>query len=572
MTTAPPHAEALDVLIARLGTNATRGLAVVRADEVLAATGPNALTATPTPAPWRRFLAQFRDVLVLLLLAATVVSTVLWFVERDAPLPFEALAILAVVLLNATMGYVQEARAEAAVAALRAMSSPRATVVRDGERRTVPAADVVPGDVIIVAEGDTVPADARLLESAALQAAEAALTGESVPVAKEVVTLPTDLPVGDRRNMVFSGTSITYGHGRAVVTATGMQTEMGHVARLLEQTPEETTPLQQELDRTGRWLGVVVMVMAVVMIVTIVIVERVREIGLLFDVLLLGVALAVAAVPEGLPAVVTAVLSMGVQRMAQRHAIVRHLAAVETLGSATVIASDKTGTLTQNEMTVRVVETATGRVAFDGIGYEPFGSLRAEGTDTITGALRQELDWALAVGALANNATLRRAHDRWTVQGDPTEGALLVAASRAGWRDGVLAGRLPRIGEVPFSSARKLMSTVHHDAEQGHATVVLVKGAPDVILARCTSEWVGNTTRPLTDERRAAIAASGEALAGEALRTLGVASRLAGTSGDAGDDLEHGLTFAGLIGIIDPPRAEARNAVARARRAGVRPI
>ena len=325
--------------------------------------------------------------------------------------------------------------------------------------------------------------------------------------------------------MVFSGTAATYGRGRAVVTATGMQTEMGRIAGMLKEAPDETTPLQKELDRVGKLLGIIVVVIAVVMIATILLVEDVRGFSAIFDVLILGVALAVAAVPEGLPAVVTAVLSLGVQRMAKRNAIVRHLAAVETLGSANVIASDKTGTLTKNEMTVRVVVTASGRVTFSGTGYAPEGDVSRDGGGAIDGALQFELVRALTVADRANNAVLQERDGRWTVQGDPTEGALIVAARKAGLEDEALDARFARIGEVPFSSERKLMSTVHSDAERQERLLALTKGAPDVLLARCSHELVGEEARPLTAERRAEILANNEELAGEALRTLGVAFR-----------------------------------------------
>ena len=566
-------------VVAALGTDARRGLSQSEAQARLDRDGRNELAAAPPVPAWRRFLAQFQDVLVVLLLVATVVSAVLWVFERDAALPYEAMAIFAVVLLNAAMGYVQEARAEAAVAALRAMSAAGATVVRDGTRRDVPASDVVAGDVILVEEGDTIPADARLIESASLQTAEAALTGESLPVTKDTAPIEAgDVPLGDRANMVFSGTAATYGHGTAVVTATGMRTEMGRIAGLLEATAEEPTPLQRELDRTGKVLGAVVVAIAIVMIVTIVVVEDIRGAAALFDVLILGVALAVAAVPEGLPAVVTAVLSIGVQRMARRHAIVRRLAAVETLGSATVIASDKTGTLTRNEMTVRVAVTASGRVSFDGSGYAPEGAVHADGDAPIEGPLRLELERALAAADRANNATVHQADGRWTVQGDPTEGALLVAARKCGVRSDALDEQLPRIGEVPFSSERKLMSTVHRDAREQDRGIVFTKGAPDVLLTRCTREFVGDEPRPLTPGRIAAILAVNEALAGEALRTLGVAARrltgdaLAEHTARPDERIEQDLVFAGLLGIIDPPRAEAKDAVERARRAGIRSI
>jgi P-type Ca2+ transporter type 2C len=317
---------------------------------------------------------------------------------------------------------------------------------------------------------------------------------------------------------------------------------------------------------------------AVIMIVTIVVVEDVRSVGALFDVLILGVALAVAAVPEGLPAVVTAVLSIGVQRMARRNAIVRHLAAVETLGSATVIASDKTGTLTKNEMTVRVVVTASGRVTFEGSGYAPQGAVQTDGGRPIDGPLRIELERLLSAADRANNASLQEKDGRWTVQGDPTEGALLVAARKVGLSSEALDKRLPRVAEVPFSSERKLMSTMHRDPQQQDRALVATKGAPDVLLTRCTRELVGEERRQLTPERRAEILETNEALAGQALRTLGVAARwltgeaLAEHSAHPDERMEQNLVFVGLIGIIDPPRAEAKDAVARARHAGIRPI
>ncbi|HEY0938643.1 MAG TPA: cation-translocating P-type ATPase [Steroidobacter sp.] len=538
--------------------------------------GRNELKAeAPVPA-WRKFLAQFEDVLVILLLIATAISAVLWWLERDQALPYEAIAILAVVMLNAVMGYVQQSRAEQAVAALRKMSAARARVIRDGTQQSVEAAELVPGDIIIVEEGDTVPADARLIRATALHTAEAALTGESQPVSKDPAPLTDDAPLGDRHNMIFSGTAVTYGRGKAVVTATGMRTEMGRIAGMIEATPADVTPLQRELAAVGRLLGIVVVAIAAIMIVTIIVVEQVRSFAAIFDVLILGVALAVAAVPEGLPAVVTAVLALGVQRMAKRNAIVRHLAAVETLGSSSVIASDKTGTLTKNEMTVRVVVTASGRVNFSGTGYAPEGEVQAEGGGTIEGPLRSEFMRALAAADRANNAVVQERDGQWVVQGDPTEAALIVAAHKAGFTEEMLDARFQRIAEVPFSSERKLMSTVHSDARRRQSHIAFTKGAPDELLARCSHEQVGEELRPLTEERRAQIRKINEALAGEALRTLGVALRVlpadAFDRDDIDEQIERDLVFLGLIGMIDPPREEAAAAVARARQAGVRPI
>ena len=573
---AVPYRQPVDKVLAALGTDARLGLSQGEVRKRLETYGRNELaTEKPVPA-WRKFLAQFQDVLVILLLIATVISAGLWMYERETALPYEAIAILAVVMLNAIMGYIQQSRAEEAVAALRQMSAAHANVIRDGARQSVPAAEVVPGDIILIEEGDTVPADGRLIQSTALHTAEAALTGESLPVSKDIAAITEEVGLGDRNNMVFSGTAATYGHGRAVVVATGMQTEMGRIAGMLKEAAEETTPLQRELDRVGKLLGIIVVVIAVVMIATIILVEDVSGFSAIFDVLILGVALAVAAVPEGLPAVVTAVLSLGVQRMAKRNAIVRHLAAVETLGSANVIASDKTGTLTKNEMTVRVVVTASGQVILGGTGYEPAGEVGRDGGDAIDGALRIELERALAVGDRASNAELQERDGRWTVQGDPTEGALVVAARKAGLQDEALDARFERVGEVPFSAERKLMTTIHKDAQRQERLLVFTKGAPDILLARCSQELVGENSRDLTAERRAEILQRNEEMAGAALRTLGVAFRSLPAGAFERDEvderIERDLVFAGLIGMIDPPREEAKQAVARAKAAGIRPI
>jgi P-type Ca2+ transporter type 2C len=566
----------VDDVLAALDTDARVGLSEGEARVRLDRYGKNELTAEkPVPA-WRKFLAQFHDVLVILLLLATAISAGLWLYERESAVPYEAMAIFAVVLLNAIMGYLQQSRAEEAVAALRQMSAAHANVIRDGARQSIPATEVVPGDIILIEEGDTVPADARLVQSTALQTAEAALTGESLPVSKDTLPITAEVGLGDRHNMLFSGTAATYGRGHAVAVATGMQSQMGRIAGMLKDAPTETTPLQKELDRVGQLLGIIVIVIAVVMVATILLVEDVSGFSAIFDVLILGVALAVAAVPEGLPAVVTAVLSLGVQRMAQRNAIVRHLAAVETLGSANVIASDKTGTLTKNEMTVRAVVTASGRVRVGGTGYAPAGDVRREGGGAIDGALRHEFVRALAAADRANNAVLQERDGRWTVQGDPTEGALIVAARKAGLEDEALDARFARVAEVPFSSERKLMSTIHTDAEQQERLLALTKGAPDILLARCSQELVGDAIRPLTAERRAEILQSNEELAGAAQRTLGVAFRSLPKDSFRGEEVdervEQNLVFLGLIGMIDPPRQEAKDAVARAKGAGIRPM
>src|SRR5262245_53882486 len=570
------YQQRIDQILAAFTTDAEHGLTSAEAQTRLVRYGRNELAAAEPIPRWRKFLAQFQDVLVILLLIATLISAVLWLYERETGLPYEAMAIFAVVLLNAILGYVQEERAEEAVAALRQMSANNAAVIRDGTRLTIAAAKVVPGDIVLIEEGDTIPADARLIESVALQTAEAPLTGESLPVSKDTLPIEGEATLGERHNMIFSGTAATYGRGRGVVVATGMQTQMGRVAGLLTETTAETTPLQKELDNVGRLLGIIVIVIAIVMIVTIIVVQNVRTFSALFDVLILGVALAVAAVPEGLPAVVTAVLSIGVQRMAKRNAIVRHLAAVETLGSANVIASDKTGTLTKNEMTVRTVITASGRVNISGTGYAPIGDVTRAGGGPIDGDLRFEFVRALAAADRANNAVLQEKGDRWSVQGDPTEGALIVAARKAGIEEETLDARFVRVAEIPFSSERKLMSTLHTDVKNQECFLALTKGAPDVLLSRCLHQLVGDQTRALTPELREAILQANEACAAEALRMLGVAFRFIPKAGlkpeEVDERIEQELVFLGLIGMIDPPREETRDAVARAKTAGIRPI
>jgi Ca2+-transporting ATPase len=571
------YQQSVQAVIAALNSDMGRGLTTAEAQQRLAQSGPNQLEAEAATPAWRKFLAQFQDVLVILLLIAAAISVGVWFYERAEPLPYEGLVIFAIVLLNGLLGYVQEARAEKSVAALQAMTAAEATLLRDGQPQRTAAANLVPGDIILIEEGDTIPADGRLISTVSLQTAEASLTGESLPVAKDTEPIAETVEVGNRSNMVFSGTAAAYGRGRAVITATGMQTEMGKIAGLLRQTKSEATPLQQELNRTGKLLGVIVLVIAVVMVATILLLENVREISDIIDVLILGVALAVAAVPEGLTAIVTAVLAIGMSRMAKRRALIRKLPAVETLGSATVIASDKTGTLTKNEMTVRAIVTASGRVAVTGVGYAPEGALLQDGQPLADGALRNEVTYTLSAADRANNAVLQERGGRWIIQGDPTEGALIVAARKAGLTDDQLTARFARIGEVPFSSERKLMSTVHTDAEQPERLLVFIKGAPDILLNRCQQEWLGDAARPLNEERRQAIRTLNEGLAGEALRTLGVAFRslprdgLQQTNG-ASDELEHELVFLGLVGMSDPPRPEVQEAVKVAQRAGIRSI
>ncbi|HWV85463.1 MAG TPA: cation-translocating P-type ATPase [Capillimicrobium sp.] len=568
-----PWRHAAADVAAALGGDPDRGLSSAEAAARLARTGPNELAAAPPVPAWRRLLAQFADPLVVLLLAAVVVSVGAWAVEGGGGVPWDAVVIALILVANAILGYAQEARAERAVAALQDMAVPAATVVRDGRERRIPAAEVVPGDVLVVGEGDAVAADARLLEAASLTASEASLTGESESVEKTPEPLTGDVTLADRANMVFSGTVVTRGRGRAVVTATGMATEMGTVAGLLGRTADDATPLQREVGHIGRMLGAAVIVIAMVVVGTIVLTADVRTTSDVVDVLLVGVSLAVAAVPEGLPAVLSVVLALGVQRMARRHAIVKRLSSVETLGSASVVCSDKTGTLTRNEMTIERVVVAEGEVRLTGSGFRPEGDVVADGAPLTAGPLLDAVRRGLVAGSLAGNAALERRNGDWTVRGDPTEAAFLVAEAKIDGLTEVRRARFRRLAEIPFTSERKRMSTIEADARDGRVLLV-AKGAPDVLLERCVAERVDGGSRPLTAERRAALLATVDRLAGQALRTLAVAYRpLDGEApSDPGEEAERDLILLGLVGMIDPPRDEVRRAIAEAHAAGVRVI
>ena len=570
-----PHAASAQTVADALATHTEHGLTTSDARGRLSVVGRNELSAAPQVVAWKRFAAQFASPLVLLLIAATAISFLVWAIERETAIPYEALTILVIVIANAALGYFQEARAEAAIASLRKMTAAQATVLRDGVRVVVPVAEIVPGDVLVVGEGATVPADARVVHSVSLSTMEAALTGESEPVSKDVEPVEAAAGMADRSNMLFAGTAVTFGHGRAVVTATGMRAEIGRIADLLAHTLDEQTPLQAELDRTGRILGVVVVTIALIVGATLLLMQRDYSLTVLTTVLLYTIALAVAAVPEGLSAITTVVLSLGMQRMAKRNVIVRRLSAVETLGAATVICTDKTGTLTKNEMTVRALITAGGRVGFTGSGYDPRGALIACEQPAMNAAHAREIERTLSAGFVSNNAELVERDGLPAVVGDPTEGALKVAALKAGLSPERMHLCFARVGELPFSSERKLMSTAHtHATEPASRTTLFVKGAPDLLLARCRAEQVGDSERALTDARRHEIRRSIDALADEALRTLGIAYRLLPDELSAAlhPCVEEELVWLGIVGMIDPPRPEAEAAVRTARQAGVRVI
>ena len=566
-----PWLRDVDDVVDALATDLQTGLSNAEAASRLERYGRNRLDEAPSVPAWRRFVAQFLDPLIYLLLFAVVVALVAWLLEDRDGVPFDVIVIVVIVVLNAVLGYVQEARASKAVAALQRLTEVTASVLREGREERIASIEVVPGDVLLLAEGDAVAADARLVTVASLTVAEASLTGESEAVLKDVVVLAAPTGVADRINMVFNGTAVTRGRGRAVVTATGMNTEMGTIARLLGRTKAHRTPLQREVDLIGRMLGVAVAIIAVVVMAAILLTNHISHIRDLVDVLLIGVSLAVAAVPEGLPAILSVVLALGVQRMARQKAIVKRLSSVETLGSASVVCSDKTGTLTKNEMTIEVVVTASGEVEVTGSGYRPVGELMVDGAPLTDSVLLDEVRFVLGGGSLANHAVLRESEDGWVIQGDPTEAAFLVAEAKIGLTDQREA-RFERVGEIPFTSERKMMTTLAADAERAGRIAVVTKGAPDVLLTRCTHERIAGEIHLLTPGRRDQILAAVARLADRALRTLAVAYRqLPGDDRPAEDEAtERELVYLGMVGIIDPSRPEAIVAVDQAHAAGIR--
>ena len=569
-----PSQHSVDEVVQAMAADPERGLTSGEAARRLSETGRNELRAKPREPVWRRLLSHFQDPLIYLLLGAIAIALVAWAIEGRTGWPVDAIVIAAVVLLNAALGYAQEAKAQDAVAALARMTEASSAVVRDGRPQRVPSAELVPGDLLELGEGDTVGADARLLQVAALRVQEASLTGESEAVDKDPAALAHAAALGDRLGMVFKGTAVARGSGRAVVTATGMDTELGRIAHLLEATTQQPTPLEREIARVGRSLGVAVVVIALVVVATVLLLSDIRGAADVVAVLLLGVSLAVAAVPEGLPAILSVVLAMGVQRMARRNAIVKNLASVETLGCASVICSDKTGTLTRSEMTIERVVTASGDTHVTGVGYAPQGQVEHQGVALAAGALHAEQIRVLSGGSLAGNADLRQGEGgAWEIHGDPTEAAFLVAERKLGVTER-RQRRFERVSEIAFTSERKIMSSIERDHERGDELVLVTKGAPDVLLQHCTRVHVGMDTIALDGPRRARILAEVDALSDAALRTLAVAYRplAAGEDPRASDALEHDLIFVGTVGMMDPPREEAALAIGEAHRAGIRVI
>ena len=544
------HARSVDAVFAAVESGPS-GLTASEAGARLQRWGPNEIQAAGRVSPWRILLDQFKNILIIILLAATALSFALGH-------GVESVVIAVIVVFAVLLGFIQEYRADRAIEALREMAAPTATVVRGAATTEVPARELVPGDVVLLHPGDRVPADARVVESVNLMADEAALTGESLPVVKRAEPLEgVELAVGDRVNMLHAGTVVTYGRGVGVVVATGPRTEFGRIAGLLQGVETSRTPLQQSLDRVGSLLARA----ALVVVVLIVALGWMRGQPLM-EMLLFGIALAVAVVPEALPAVVTISLAIGLQRMARRNALIRKLPAVETLGSTSVICSDKTGTLTRDEMTVRRVWVAGRTWEVTGSGYEPAGDFSCQGS---TAPPSPALLGLLRAAVLASDAELHRSEGGWTITGDPTEGALVVAAAKAGLDQHDLTAAAPRLQEIPFTSESKRMTTLHRT---GEGTLACTKGAPENVLPGCAEVATADGVHALDDPGRAALVEVAHAFACDALRVLAVATK-ADTELESGAD---GMTLLGLVGMIDPPRTEAREAIAVCERAGIRPV
>lgn len=551
------HTMPIDEVIRDLGTNADTGLSLIEIEDRLRKYGHNQLEEKEGVSPIMLFLEQFNDFIVWVLIAAAIVSGVLseWV---------DALAIIAIVIINAIIGFIQEYRAEKSLAALQKMSAPFSKVMRDGEVHSIPSRDIVPGDIVLLEAGDYVPADGRLYSSFSLRTQEASLTGESTPVNKSTEPLHNpSLPIGDRENMVFMGTTVTGGKGTCIVVSTGMQTELGKIAGLIQEAGKEETPLQRKLEVFGKKL--VYLCLGIVAIVFLLEIWRKDP---LLEAFLISVSLAVAAIPEGLPAIVTIALALGVQRMVKRHVLIRKLPSVETLGCTTVICSDKTGTLTQNEMTVKKIFVNGKTIDVSGTGYAPEGNFSSNGIPLLETDL-QALKKLLKIGVLCNNAYLKQhINNTWKIIGDPTEGAILSVAAKAGvWKE-ELEKKLPLLSEIPFDSDRKKMSTVRNTPD---SLFVCEKGAPDVILKDCTKIYLEGVIRDLTKNDTHIILNENCKMAEAALRVLGAAFKplnrdITNTVPDA---IEKDMIFAGLFAMIDPPRPEAKDAVATCHDAGI---
>jgi P-type Ca2+ transporter type 2C len=554
------HSIEIASVLQKLETNPQQGLTPDEAQKRLQEYGYNELKEEAKTSPFILFINQFKNTLIIILIVATVLSALIGDL-------LDAGIILAIVVFCALLGFLQEYRAERALEALKKMLTPTITALRGGRDLEIPSKELVPGDVILLEAGDKIPADGRLIESHSLQCDEAPLTGESFPVEKELRALPEEVPVGDQKNMVFTGTSVSYGRGKAVVTDTGVNTEFGKIAAELATVSQEKTPLEKRTQEIGKWLGIIAVSVCVLVVTTSIIREAAvgrLDLPFVLTMMMFAIALAVAAVPEALAAIVTGALAIGMREMAKQNALVRKMPAVETLGCATVICSDKTGTLTKGEMTVRRIFGAGRVIEVSGAGYAPEGSLSPSANDS-------SLNMLLRGGILCNDASLFEEGGKWSIKGDPTEAALVVLAAKAGLGQDETRQQFPRIGEFPFSSDRKRMSTIHQ-MEDGKKRAFM-KGAPEVILDRCSSLQKGDEIVALDDTGRERILAANEEMAGNALRVLAIAySELLETDAHGEEVIERNLVFMGLIGMMDPPREEAVEAVRVCRQVGIRPI
>jgi Ca2+-transporting ATPase len=550
------HTQTIEQTFAELKSQPS-GLSTADVTERTLQYGANEIQAAKRISAWEILFDQFKNILILILLGATAISLFLGH-------GIESIAIAVIVLFAVLLGFIQEYRAERAIEALKQMAAPTASVLRDGTEVKIPARELVPGDVILLHTGDRMPADARLLEAVNLQIEEAALTGESVAVEKHTNPLSSnDLPVGDRKNMVYAGTAATYGRGKALVVATGMQTEFGKIAQLLQTVETGKTPLQHNLDNVGTALA-----RAAFVVVAIIVALGLFRGQPFVEMLIFGIALAVAVVPEALPAVVTISLAIGVQKMVKRNALIRRLPAVETLGSTSVICSDKTGTLTKDEMTVRKIFAAGQLFKVSGAGYSPVGEFSLNGSGAI--APTTGLQKLLTAATLASDTHLiadekNESGNEWSIKGDPTEGALVVAAAKAGLQKESLDSEYPRVQEIPFSSETKRMTTLHQT--NGNLTAY-AKGAPEMILESCDWHLTADGVKPFDDAGRKQALAMAQDMAGEALRVLAISTKADATLETA----QTGMTFLGLAGMIDPPRPEAKSAIATCAQAGIRAV
>lgn len=551
-------------LLKELNTDISNGITQNDASERLEKYGPNELEEDAKVSFLSKLADQFKDVLVLILIIAAILSAVV----GDT---VEAVVIIAIVVINALLGLYQEGKAEKSLEALQKMSAPSAKVIRDGQQTEVVSSEVVPGDIVILETGDIIPADLRLMESSNLKIDESSLTGESVPVDKNSnvsFAKDEDVSLGDRINTAYSSTIVSYGRGKGVVVGTGHDTEIGKIATMIQTYDTEATPLQKKLNQLGKFLGIVVLVVCVIVFGLGAIQGRD-----LLDMFIIAISLAVAAIPEGLTAIVTIVLALGMNRMVERHAIVKKLLSVETLGTVTYICSDKTGTLTQNEMTVVKAYTDDKIIEVSGIGYEPVGKLTIEGNEVANPTQSDNINTLLSIATLCSDAKLTKSEGQYKVLGDPTEGALVTFAGKAGIAQEDANAKYPRIEELPFDSDRKLMTTFHENFIPGKV-VSFTKGAPDILIDRSNYIYLNGEVVAFTDELKKKVLEVNSGFAKEALRVLSMAYRQYDSlpTDINSDNIENDMIFVGLMGMIDPPREEAKEAIKKCKTAGINTV